>query len=68
MRDGSIEAWDTEKLKEVDMSQQDHQQRQSWLSRLGEDWIAVIIALGLVLLVWIGVITNVPWPLFGFLK
>jgi len=50
------------------MSQKNQQQKPSGLSRLGEDWLAVIIGLGLVALVWIGSITNVPWPLFGFLK
>jgi hypothetical protein len=50
------------------MSQKDQQQKPSWLSRPGEDWLAVIIGLGLVALVWIGAIINVPWPLFGFLK
>ena len=50
------------------MSQKDQQQKPSGLSRLGEDWLAVIIGLGLVTLVWIGAIANVPWPLFGFLK
>lgn len=41
------------------------EQKQSWFSRLGEDWLAVIIGLGLILLVWIGIITKVPWPLFS---
>ena len=37
----------------------------SWVSRLGEDWLAVIVGLILVALIWIGLITEVPWPLFG---
>lgn len=37
-------------------------------ARLSEDWWAVIIGLGLAALVWAGVITRVPWPLFGFLR
>jgi hypothetical protein len=52
--------------KEVDVSQEER--KPSWLSRLGEDWLAVIIGLGLVLLVWVDAIAHVPWPLFGFLK
>jgi hypothetical protein len=35
---------------------------------LSEDWLAVIIGLGLVILVWIGAITNIPWPLLGLWK
>ncbi len=35
---------------------------------LSEDRRAVIVGLGLVLLVWIGVITKVPWPVFGWWK
>ena len=47
---------------------QEEQQKPSRLSGLSEDWLAVIIGLGLVILVWIGAITNVPWPLFGLWK
>lgn len=54
--------------KEAIVNQKDRQQKPSWLSRLGEDWLAVIIGLGLVVLVWIGAIAKVPWPLFGFLQ
>ncbi|MGD2207401.1 MAG: hypothetical protein PVH17_11550 [Anaerolineae bacterium] len=50
------------------MSQEEQKERTSWVPELSEDWLAVIIGLGLVLLVWIGAISNVPWPLFGFLK
>lgn len=50
------------------MSQKDRQQKSSRLAGLSEDWLAVLIGLRLVVLVWIGVITHVPWPLFGFLK
>ncbi len=46
----------------------DSQEKQSWFSKLGEDWLAVIIGLFLVLFTWLGAITDVPWPLFGFLK
>jgi hypothetical protein len=35
---------------------------------ISTDWWAVIIGLALAGLVWLGVITNVPWPLFGILK
>ena len=44
------------------------QEKQSWFSKLGEDWLAVIIGLVLVLLTRVGAITDVPWPLFGFFK
>ena len=47
-------------------------QQKSPLSRIftgiSTDWWAVIIGLALAGLVWIGALTNVPWPLFGFLK
>jgi hypothetical protein len=35
---------------------------------ISTDWWAVIIGLALTALVWLGVIANVPWPLFGLLK
>ncbi|MDX9956006.1 MAG: hypothetical protein RBT75_18040 [Anaerolineae bacterium] len=35
---------------------------------LGEDWLALIIGLILTALVWVGVITKIPWPVFGWLK
>ena len=54
--------------REVNMNQGDQQQKPSRMSALGKDWLAVIIGLGLVALVWIGAITNVPWPLFGLLR
>jgi hypothetical protein len=50
------------------MNEQQHQSKPSWLSRLGEDWLAVLIGLGLVGLVRIGAIASVRWPLFGLLK
>ena len=36
--------------------------------KLSEDWLAVIVGLLLVVLVWIGAIAQVPWPLFGWFK
>ena len=33
--------------------------------RLSEDWLSVIIGLALLLLIWLGAIAEVPWPLFG---
>jgi hypothetical protein len=33
----------------------------SWWSRLGEDWLSVIIGLILALLVYLGILVNVPW-------
>ncbi len=35
---------------------------------LNEDWLAVVIGLTLVALTWVGIIIEVPWPLWGFLK
>ena len=32
---------------------------------LSEDWLSVIIGLFLLLLVYVGAIADVPWPLFG---
>ncbi len=40
----------------------------SLFTRLGEDWIAVIIGLGLVALVSSGLISHVPWPLFAIFR
>ena len=36
--------------------------------KLNEDWMATIIALGIVLFVYIGILPKLPWPLIGFLK
>ncbi len=33
-----------------------------------EDWLALIIGLALALLVGIGVLGKIPWPMFGWLK
>ena len=33
-----------------------------------EDWLALIIGLALALLTGIGVLVNIPWPVFGWLK
>ncbi|MBN2006795.1 MAG: hypothetical protein JXA21_25800 [Anaerolineae bacterium] len=38
------------------------------LKSLNEDWRALIVGLTLTLLVWIGVIPKVPWPIFGLWK
>lgn len=43
-------------------------ERTPFLARVSEDWWAAIIGLTLAALVWLGAITHVPWPLFGFLK
>ena len=55
-------------LQEEQSREKQLHEEQSWLARLGEDWLAVIVGLTLVLLIWIGVIVEVPWPLLGFLK
>ena len=44
------------------------EQQKPFLSRISTDWWAVNIGLALAGLVWLGVITNVPWPLFDLLK
>jgi len=33
-----------------------------------EDWLALVIGLALALLAGIGVLFDIPWPLFGWLK
>ena len=33
-----------------------------------EDWLALIIGLALALLTGVGVLVNIPWPVFGWLK
>ena len=35
--------------------------------KVSEDWLAVIIGLVLVLIVWIGLVERIPWPLLGVL-
>jgi hypothetical protein len=35
---------------------------------INTDWWAVIIGLALAGLIWLGVITSVPWPLLALLK
>lgn len=50
------------------MSQQSSGQKPARGFRLSEDWLAVIIGLILVVLVRLGAIGRVPWPLFGFWK
>ena len=47
------------------MSEKYSDSKSSNLQTINEDWLAVIIGLVLVGLVWIGVITKVPWPLIG---
>lgn len=36
--------------------------------RLSEDWLSVVIGLVVVLMVALGAMTRVPWPLFGWFK
>lgn len=50
------------------MNENSPQQEKPASPRISEDWWAVIIGLGLAAMVWLGVITRVPWPLFGLLK
>jgi hypothetical protein len=34
--------------------------------KLSEDWMAVIVGLAVVVLIWIGILGSLPWPLFKF--
>jgi len=36
--------------------------------KLSEDWLATIIGLVIVVLVWINIMPDLSWPIFGFLK
>ena len=36
--------------------------------KLSEDWLSVIIAFGLIILIWIGVLPKLPWPILGLFK
>ena len=38
------------------------------MSKINEDWLATIIALAIVVLVYIGLLGKLPWPIIGFLK
>jgi hypothetical protein len=33
--------------------------------KLSEDWLAVIIAFGMIILIWMGVLPKLPWPVLG---
>jgi hypothetical protein len=35
------------------------------MGKISEDWMSVIIGLGIVVLVWISLLGKPPWPLFG---
>ena len=37
-------------------------------SRLSEDWLSVLVGLLVVLLVALGGLSKVPWPLFGWFR
>lgn len=43
------------------MSEKEIEKQPSFLSRLGEDWLAVIAGFVLIALVYLGVLTHVPW-------
>lgn len=36
--------------------------------KINEDWLATIIALVMVVLIFIGLLPSLDWPLIGFLK
>jgi hypothetical protein len=33
--------------------------------KISEDWLSVIIAFFLFILIWIGVLSKLPWPIIG---
>ena len=35
---------------------------------ISEDWLAVLIGFVLALFVGVGLITRIPWPIFGWLR
>jgi hypothetical protein len=41
---------------------------QRMLPKPGEDWLSVIISLLVILLVTLGGLAKVPWPLVGWFK
>jgi cobalamin biosynthesis Mg chelatase CobN len=47
------------------MDENDSDRKPSEPRSISEDWLAVIIGLVLVGLVWLGVIAHMPWPLIG---
>jgi len=36
--------------------------------KISEDWLSVIIAFAMVLLIFLNLLPSLPWPLLGFLK
>jgi hypothetical protein len=38
------------------------------LPKLNEDWLSVLVGLLVVLLIALGGLAKVPWPLFGWFK
>jgi hypothetical protein len=65
IKSGLLVFWTPSLIGEIAMSDKEPKGRFKKLHSMDEDWLAVIIGLVLVGLVWIGVITNVPWPLIG---
>lgn len=47
------------------MSEKNPKTQSSKTLTINEDWLAVIIGLVLVVLVWLGIVADVPWPLIG---
>lgn len=47
------------------MSMKDPKTQSRKTLTINEDWLAVIIGLVLVVLVWMDIVTDVPWPLIG---
>jgi len=33
--------------------------------KLSEDWLAVIVAFAIIVLIFVGLFPKLPWPLFG---
>lgn len=36
--------------------------------KVNEDWLSVIIALGIIFLIFLGAFPELPWPVFGWIK
>lgn len=36
--------------------------------KISEDWLAVIIALGIIIVIFLGWLPELPWPLLGWFK
>jgi hypothetical protein len=53
---------------QVSIGQLQFDKRRFFLMKINEDWLSVILGLGITVLVWIGILGKLPWPIIGFLK